>query len=368
MTESVDIRPTKPLHEPSLIERPAFQLIYLPFYFVPWIFVRPGLDDIAVAIVAILVFVPLYFRAYANDKSYALWYAAAIEGIMLAIGPFWGMNGSYHIYANSVAGFAKNWRHAAAFIILGTALYVASGFVLFDRHWVELGLTSFMSIIVGLICIGGRRSMTEAAARERELQLDRKLAALEERERIARDLHDILGHTLTMVAVKSDLAGKLVDADPYRAKAEITDIRDQARTALKDVRAMVSGITDITLTAELRRARQSLEAAGIAFYVLGDIPDLDPDVDKAISLAIREAVTNAIRHSGAEEVRLSIASEEGGLRFEIEDNGSASSIEPGAGLKGLMRRIEGFGGKVSISAEAGAKLNVFLPVEGAAPA
>lgn len=367
MTEPA-LQPTKPLHEPSLVERPVFQLIYLPFYFVPWIFRAPELADILVAVVAIVVFVPLYFQAYANNKSHALWYAAGVEALMLATGPFWGMNGSFHIYANSVAGFARNWRFAALFIVSGTALYVLTGLFLFERPLVELGLTSFMSIIVGLICVGAQRSITEAAARERELQLDGKLAALEERERIARDLHDILGHTLTMVAVKSDLAGKLVDVDPARAKEEIADIRDQARTALKDVRALVAGITDITLTAEIRRARSSLEAADIAFHVDGALPDLDPQMDKAISLAIREAVTNAIRHSGAEEVRLSIVPEEGGIRFEIQDNGQASSIQPGAGLKGLMRRIETFGGQVKISSAEGAKLDVFLPDDGAAPA
>lgn len=355
---------TKPLHEPSLVERPVFQLIYLPFYFVPWIFRAPNWADAIVAVLAIGFFIPLYFRAYCDDRSRMLWYGGVIEGLMLATGPFWGMNGSFHIYANSVAGFARNWRHALAFIAGGTALYVLSGVFLFERHWVELGLTSFMSIIVGLICMGAQRSTVEAAARERELQLDRKLAALEERERIARDLHDILGHTLTMVAVKSDLAGKLIEADPDRAKAEITDIRDQARTALKDVRAMVAGITDITLTAELRRARQSLEAAGIAFHIDGEIPDLSPEKDKAISLAIREAVTNAIRHSDAKEMRLSIEPLSGGVHFEIRDNGSTAQIEPGAGLKGLMRRIEDFGGQVEIRGGEGAVVDVFLPGEG----
>lgn len=359
---------SQPLDQPALIERASFQLIYLPFYFVPWMFNTPGWQDILVAVIAIGVFIPLYFRACSDAHRGSLYYASAVELIMLATGPFLGMNGSFHIYGVSVAGFATTWQRAVSFILGSTAVYVLLGLFVFNRHWAELFLASFMAIIVGVICMGARRSIENLSARERELQLDRKLATLEERERIARDLHDILGHTLTMVAVKADLAGKLVDSDTSRAKAEIHDIRDQARTALKDVRAMVSGITDISLTAEIRRARSSLEAAGIAFHLAGEIPDMIEDMDKAISLAIREAVTNIIRHSGAKEVHLRIAPADGGIRFEIEDNGEGGEISPGAGLKGLMGRIEALGGHVDITASEGARLNVFLPDTGFSPA
>ena len=227
-----------------------------------------------------------------------------------------------------------------------------------------------MSFIVGVGCIASAQSLYARDTQERSLILDRQLAAVEERERIARDLHDILGHTLTMVAVKADLADKLLDKDPVKARAEIADIRQTGRDALSNVRDTVDGMTVITITEEVERARTSLAAMNIGFDVSGSVPDLPIRANKAVGLAIREAVTNIVRHSDATSVQLSFDQSSDMFSFTIVDNGKGAkpdkgtgeAFELGTGLQGLKRRISALGGKALIDMSAGTRLDVSVPL------
>ena len=174
-------------------------------------------------------------------------------------------------------------------------------------------------------------------------------AVAAERERIGRDLHDILGHSLTAIAVKAGLARRLLASDPAAAGTEIGDVERLAREALKDVRATASGYREVSLTAELGVAAGVLRAAGIRADLPATADDVDPDAREALGYVLREAVTNVVRHSGARTCRVVLHSRS----IEIVDDGDGVDRNPtagtGAGLQNLADRMGAQGG----SCEAG---------------
>jgi two-component system sensor histidine kinase DesK len=177
----------------------------------------------------------------------------------------------------------------------------------------------------------------------------------DERLRIARDMHDLLGHSLSLIALKSELAGRLLPDYTERATSEIHDIEEVARTSLQEVREAVAGYRTKSLTDEIESASQILEAAGIALRQTIDLPDLAPPVDQTLGWFVREGVTNVIRHSGAKQVRISLLEHRGTIIAEIEDDGRAgngtehelASATSGSGLKGLRERIGTLGGSLT---------------------
>ena len=159
----------------------------------------------------------------------------------------------------------------------------------------------------------GNHFFIENTRKRAELKLShdevRRLAALAERERIGRDLHDLLGHTLSMVALKSELAGKLLDRDPLAARREIDEVGRVARDALSQVRRAVSGIRAAGLAAELASAKLLLESDGVAFrYERADVA-LTPELETALALTLREAVTNIQRHARAQHAQVTLEAE-----------------------------------------------------------
>lgn len=177
----------------------------------------------------------------------------------------------------------------------------------------------------------------------------RTQAILEERERVARDVHDVLGHTLTVIALKSELAGKLLERDSGRAQAELHEITNLARESIEEVRQTVAGLKVQSLFEEIAAASQALESAGIDLQREGTAwSNLDsiPAVNQAIfAWVIREATTNIIRHAAARQVTI----EMNRSSLTITDNGVGISPDAtGHGLEGLKARVEQVGGTLSI--------------------
>lgn len=201
-----------------------------------------------------------------------------------------------------------------------------------------------------------------------------ELAISEERLRIARDLHDLLGHNLSLLALKSELAGRLIADDPARAAKEIKDIEDVSRSALRQMRETVSDYRRPTLARERRAANELLEAAGIACFQTGDAGMLPTDIEAALAWGIREAVTNVVRHSGARRCAVRIDHGVGLVSAEITDDGhgglQGAGASAGNGLNGLRERIVGLGGTLEagpMSNGAGFRLHLSLPVHHEAP-
>jgi len=181
------------------------------------------------------------------------------------------------------------------------------------------------------------------------------LAKLAERERIARDLHDVLGHTLSVVVLKSELAGKLMDRDPVRARHEIGEVEHIARKALGEVREAIRGYRTEGLAAEIARAKKTLDAAGVALDCGTKPPQLAPAEETVLSLIVREAVTNIVRHAQASHCRLEFASNGFGTALTVEDDGRGGVREEGNGLRGMRERVESIGGKLLIDSGEGTR-------------
>src|SRR5690606_5439105 len=177
----------------------------------------------------------------------------------------------------------------------------------------------------------------------------RRLAATAERERIGRDLHDLLGHTLSLVALKADLAGKLLSRDPAAARREIDELGGVARQALAEVRRAVSGIRAAGFVAELAAARVLLQGNAIALEVRGnDAALLPPELETALALCLRGAVANVHRHARACRVQVSLVADGGLCRLQVEDDGRGGTIRAGNGLSGMRERLRMLHGQLRL--------------------
>lgn len=341
-------------------ERPEFYLVYLLFYFFPWLFKTPSSADIIAAVLAIAVFLPIYFHAHKQTGLKGIPHIVGISATGFALSPFFGAHGVFHIYAMVQAGFIRPERVAWIVALVTTVVFSLFSW-LTQQSWWDYSFPIFVGIItaIGTISTAGRIEQNTQLERSREL--DQQLAAVAERERIAQDLHDLLGQTLTMVALKSEVAVKLFEKKPEQAKQELEEIRDAARSALKDVREAVAGMNKTTLNAELKRAQQILTSAGVALTIEGVVPTLKAEVDQVLGLAVRETMTNIVRHSKAKSANLLIEETAETLLLTVEDSGIAEPIKEGSGLSGLRKRIESLGGHTNLQLTPGLRVSIQIP-------
>jgi two-component system sensor histidine kinase DesK len=190
-----------------------------------------------------------------------------------------------------------------------------------------------------------------------------RLAKLAERERIARDLHDLLGHTLSLIVLKSELASKLTESDPDRAAHEIRDVERISRDALAQVRAAVRGYRSTGLMAEVDHARATLDTAGLQFECEMEKVSVPPAEESVLVLALREAITNIVRHSAATKCRVQFLRTTAGYELQISDDGRGGMAGEGSGLTGMRERVESLGGALNRDGSRGTRLSIRIPVE-----
>jgi two-component system sensor histidine kinase DesK len=213
------------------------------------------------------------------------------------------------------------------------------------------GITAATLAIFGMRTVMRRNADLVAAEQE-----NARLAVDNERNRFARDLHDILGHSLTVITVKAELAQRMLDVDPERARAELADLERLSRDALADVRRAVDGYREMTLPGELARARAALRAAEIEARVPQSTDAVPTDLRELFAWTVREGVTNVIRHSGARSCEIVLTP----TSAEVRDDGRGpGSCVDGSGLTGLRERSAAVGATVvTRSLEPGFSLQV----------
>ncbi|MGH8063207.1 MAG: sensor histidine kinase [Pseudoxanthomonas sp.] len=307
------------------------------------------------------VFLVLFQRFHYGNGRLPI--ALTIAALGFALLPWNPGSQSYIIYACAFFPFCMGARNSMLSIV---ALLAA-----FSVAWHAAGIPMIYMIsamiagpVVGLFNIGMRQKMHTNAQLRLSHEEVRRLAALAERERIGRDLHDLLGHTLSLVALKSNLASRLVGHDPETARKEMDEVSDVARDALAQVRRAVSGIRAAGLAAELASARLLLESDGVRFsYEMGEVV-LSAEQETVLALAVREAVTNIQRHARAIGASVSVSSADQQVSLRIEDDGRGGAIVPGNGLCGMRERIESLGGKLRVDAMPGqgTRVEVTLPL------
>ncbi len=193
-----------------------------------------------------------------------------------------------------------------------------------------------------------------------------RMAVAEERERFARDLHDLLGHSLSVIALKAELAGRLLPDRPDAAAGEVAELEEVARGALNEVREAVSGHRRPTLDGELAGARMALSTEGIEADVVREPTSLDATVERVLAWAVREGATNVIRHSNAKHCRLTISTSATDASAEVLDDGvgTGDNGHLGHGLEGLVERASALNGRVEAGArpDGGYRLAVVVPL------
>ena len=228
----------------------------------------------------------------------------------------------------------------------GVAILLAAGMVGFqlafdaaDPPW-ELALT----LIAMSVWMSGFMKNVRVNQQLRDARAElATLAVAAERQRIARDLHDILGHSLTAIALKAALARRLVDRDPAAATAEIADVERLAREALSDVRSTASGMRDVTLAGELAIANSVLRSAGVNPILPSAVDDVPAAGREVFGFVVREAVTNVVRHADATRCTVTVTPRS----VEIVDDGRGSTTPAGNGLSGLAERVRSVGGRLT---------------------
>ncbi|WP_166533173.1 sensor histidine kinase [Blastococcus xanthinilyticus] len=333
---------------------------------------RPLLVQVAAAgglIAFTVVYLGIFGDAFGERRDWprAPLAVVAVLGVGLAVwlGPAWAGLMIYISAAASV-GLPQRWVWPA---VLGAAGVCAA---VLATHGV-LGDVFILPVMCVLTAFA-LRGMRQLVSVNAELVVAReelaRNAVAEERMRFARDLHDLLGHSLSLIALKSELAGRLAERDPARARQEMADVESAARRALAEVRDAVSGYRQVSLAQSLVEARSALRAAGIALKAPPPAPPLPGPVDAVLGWVLREATTNVLRHSGARSVTVAFAAAEDAVELTVSDDGRGGDAAAGAGLSGLAERVAAVGGRLAHGPNPGGgfRLAVAVPLTGAVAA
>ncbi|MCI0157301.1 two-component sensor histidine kinase [Leifsonia shinshuensis] len=267
------------------------------------------------------------------------------------------------VYVACAAGMAIARTWVSTTIILGLGAVQLIVFLLtgtFDDNW----YIALITVSIGIMMSAFARQI-DALRRLRRAQGEiARLAVVEERARFSRDMHDVLGHSLTVVTVKSELARRLIPVDPGRAEEELADIERLTRSALADLRAAVAGYREMSLSTELAAAQAGLAAADIQAHLPRNGEEVAPDLRELFGWVLREGVTNVIRHSGSRNCWVTVEPE--ALRIEDDGRGPAPfgsdrrDLVRGSGIAGLAARAGESGAALTV--EAGPRGGTLLTV------
>jgi two-component system, NarL family, sensor histidine kinase DesK len=344
---------------------PYFWLLSLAYMGWKYAYVPPGAGELALLVLTLAVFVPLYLASFRarGRQVFVFMLAACLLGAAWV--PWNPGAATFFIFACAMAAGIATMKYAVAAIVAVIVLALlaslqTSGNMRFMflmpilTAGLPVGMGAFMDARL-------RRSRQELMRKQEEVE---HLATIAERERISRDLHDLLGHSLSLIALKAELARKLVHRDADACAREVADIETSARQALAEVRAAVTGYREKGLGHALASARASLAAADVRLEENVERFALAPAAENVLALALREAVTNVVRHAGARRCSVSLGLEHGVAVLRILDDGKARSeadIRHGNGLCGMRERAQSLGGRLALRARAGLELELRVP-------
>lgn len=337
-------------------------LAYLGFLFLPLTWGWHGWQFLTLTLLSVAIFLPIYFWALRLSGPRVLWAMGATLLLAFALAPFNPSAFTYAVYAAAFSPMLGNPR-------IGALAIVAVVLVSTSVFWL-IGLPgSFVVTGAGIATMIGASNLVFATISEKNAALKlsqqeiRRVAGQVERERIARDLHDVLGHTMSVVIRKAELARRLMDAEPERARTEIMEVERVGREALKQVREAVTGYRVPELAAEAAAAKLALQSSDIEAQI-DDPPLLPGDGGAVLAMVLREAVTNIIRHSGASRAQIEFSRENGDFRMSVADDGRGGECEAGNGIRGMRERLAVVGGALEIEGRNGCRLTALVPAAG----
>lgn len=332
-----------------------------------WVFITPAFDRFTLrwAILTLIsypIFLAIYVSYCVSSRRVGYRYSLALVAMALILLPWYPSGLTYFMYGCILLCNRKMTLRAYML-----ALTLLNGICLFEAWmlhypWQAILWMPLSSFIVG-IAVNAERLSDE---KDVELRLShdevRRLAATAERERIGRDLHDLLGHTLSLITLKLELSRKLFDRDSEAARRELEEAERVARHALAEVRSAVTGIRATDLAAELASAKLLLESSDIALEYGSLPPSLPVDVERCLALVLREAVTNVARHARATQARVAIVVANQTLRLTVEDNGRGGIDGHGNGLCGMSERVRALGGTLEVASPQGGGTRLLVSV------
>jgi two-component system, NarL family, sensor histidine kinase DesK len=364
-----------PVMDPAWVR--AGQLLGLTFLIGPFSdLARSSASPVQVAAILITVaaFVALYLvllppvRALARRGKPAIRGALGLLAVLAALPLALGAPRSFvglFIYVVAAAGLLVTPQAALAVTAI-VAVAIGGGLAATGSDGSAVAAWTLTVLAIGTVMA----ALGSALRANRELRAAREelaqAAVSEERLRIARDLHDLLGHTLSLIALKSELARKVLVSDPHRAQVELAEVQAISRQALQEVREALQGYRQRSCADELDRARATLAAAGIDCRVEARAAELPVDVESVLAWAVREASTNVVRHSGARACAITIASDASVVSLQVDDDGAlGTGSSDGTGLDGLAERASLLHGKLEAGArpEGGFRLRLTLPLQ-----
>jgi two-component system sensor histidine kinase DesK len=336
-------------------------LVFLAFWFVQPVAGHEPLGKWLWLFLALAVFLPAYLIAQRAPRRFRWAGVLAMFIVALLYVPInpgaWGI---YIYMAVCIAEVADSTNTVIGLLVLMCGAIVAESWLFHMSPWV-------WATGVGTTLLWGmnRLRMKQKDRADAKLRMAHEeieqLAKTAERERIARDMHDVLGHSLSLIVLKSELAGRLLDSQPARAALEIAEIETAARHALAEVRKTISGYRSEGFASELTRAGQILETAGVRLNRPASAPYLTPRHEATLSLVLREAVTNIVRHAGASECSIEVSTAEDKTQLVIADDGRGDIRQEGNGLRGMRERVQELGGSLSLESSRGTRLQIELP-------
>jgi two-component system sensor histidine kinase DesK len=345
---------------------PFVILVNLCWLFVWAVLARQSFTGVILpTLISVPVFVWLHLCVYfydGRDPRVRLLYVAGVFAIGYILAPWNPSSLGYVIFGFfMIAYLVTTWQATAVICASIVAFVVEMQFLGATREHIVSVLIP--SVTLAIIAIFTSYAHKHQVAMRRSQDEILRLATLAERERIGRDLHDLLGHTLSVVALKSELARKLIDRDIDAARAEISEVERVARDSLAQVRNAVSGIRSTALSSELLAATALLEAQGVKVKCETELVKLPHERETALALSLREAATNIRRHSGARGVTIRVMKDARDVVIEVADDGRGGRIVPGNGLNGMRERLDSVGGTLSFgpNGEHGTLLRASVP-------
>jgi two-component system sensor histidine kinase DesK len=346
--------------DPAVGWTPYLWLVYLSFFFFRYFYVRPTALELALVAATVAAFLALYFNGYWRKGLRVL---PNIAGLVL-LGAAWApLNfgaSVFFIYAAAFAGQVGPPPRAAVVValVVGTGMAVAATWQPSPMYWMPLLLVGTLIGVIGIYDADKRRRNAALRLSQDEV---RQLAQVAERERISRDLHDLLGHTLSVITLKAELAARLLERDPARAGTEIRDVEQVSRAALAQVREAVAGMRTRGLAGELEHARVALKAAAVDLAADAALPPLPPAAEAAFSMVLREAVTNVVRHAHANNCHVSFREEPDAVVLEVQDDGRGGQLVEGGGIAGMRSRLAAAGGRLEVTTGHGTRIRAWMP-------
>jgi two-component system sensor histidine kinase DesK len=356
---------------PELGKLPYLWAFSLTFMLWQYFFVPPRAIELLMFGVTAVLFLPLYLYSFwATGRAAILCIALTCLGGVIWI-PYNTGAGTLFVFAAGMCGRLSPGRNAYRMLAAVLGLATVGGYLLSPIGKTFLLAPWIIGVAVGL---GSIMESEQRAARRQLLRKQEEvehIARIAERERISRDLHDLLGHSLSLIALKAELASKLAGRDLEACKREIGDIETTARRALAEVRTAVTGYRDSGLSGALASARASLAAAGVELRE--DVPPhflhgaLAAGQEHVLALALREAVTNVVRHAGATRCTVNLMLEGQDAVLRVADDGdrlpAGGEVRAGNGLSGMRERAASVGGRLAIAVDKGMRLELRLPMK-----